>query len=78
MNKIKTAIIFGGSVYIGKNLLSFFIKNNTFSNYIIGDIKELIGFDKEDSVSFIKTDVRNSIDLNILINGGGFMIKKEN
>jgi nucleoside-diphosphate-sugar epimerase len=65
MIKIKTAIIFGGSGYIGTNLLSFFIKENTFSKYIICDIKDLIGFDKEDSVSFINTDVRNSIDINI-------------
>lgn len=61
----KTAIIFGGSGYIGTNLLNFFLKNNTFSKYIICDIKELEGFDNEINVSFEKIDVRKKIDFKI-------------
>lgn len=65
MTKIKTAIIFGGSGYIGTNLLSFFLKDNIFSKYIICDIKDLIGFENESKVSFFTTDVRQTIALDI-------------
>ena len=59
--KNKTAIIFGGSGYIGRNLLSVLIQQNIFSNYIILDLLVLKGFEENKNVIFIKTDVRKPI-----------------
>ncbi len=60
----KTAIIFGGSGYIGTNLLRFFITNNVFDNYVVYDIKELLGFDiemKNGKIEYVNHDVRVAI-----------------
>jgi len=61
----KCAIIFGGSGYIGTNLLYFLLKNHVFDKYYVFDIKQLHGFDKELTNSLIvfeKIDVRNNIN----------------
>jgi len=66
MNKI--AIIFGGSGYIGTNLLNFLIKNNVFEKYYIYDIKSLIGFENEVKIGkleYLELDVRKSINVKI-------------
>lgn len=62
---LKTAIIFGGSGYIGTNMLTFLMKENVFSRYLVCDIKEMneFNFDKESNISFKKIDVRQPIDL---------------
>lgn len=59
----KTAIIFGGSGYIGRNLLSIFKRQNIFSRYIVFDLLELKGFEQDKTVTFIKADVRKPIKL---------------
>ncbi|MCM4165939.1 MULTISPECIES: NAD(P)-dependent oxidoreductase [unclassified Arenibacter] len=61
----KTAIIFGGAGYIGKNMLAFFLKANAFSKYIICDLNQIQGYDNEPSVHYFKLDVRNPIQLEI-------------
>jgi len=61
----KIAIIFGGSGYIGSNMVSFFLENNVFSKYIICDIKEIQGFEKQSNVSYEKIDVRQPINLEL-------------
>lgn len=58
-----TAIIFGGSGYIGRNLLSILKKQNIFSRYIILDLLALKGFEEDENITFIKTDVRKPIEL---------------
>lgn len=66
---MKIALVFGGSGYIGSNLLGFFLKENAFDKYYIFDIKPLIGFKKEIEsgiICFIKQDVRNSIGFDFL------------
>ena len=63
MNKI--AIIFGGSGYIGRHLLRFFIKKNTFEKYYVYDLKPLEGFKKEiqeRKVEYLMLDVREKIN----------------
>lgn len=63
---MKVVVIFGGSGYIGKNLLRFFLDKNSFDKYFICDIKKLVGFDdqlKSGLVDFQKIDVRENIDL---------------
>lgn len=65
MIMLKTAIIFGGSGYIGSKMLSVFLKDNIFSEYIICDIKKLQGFDNEKNVSFNLIDIREPIELEI-------------
>lgn len=63
-----TAVLFGGSGYIGSNLLRFLLSQNRFSKYLICDIRELIGFDKEienQTVKFIYLDVRSEIGINL-------------
>tara|TARA_R110000744_G_scaffold31677_4_gene74364 strand:+ start:418 stop:1404 length:987 start_codon:yes stop_codon:yes gene_type:complete len=59
---MKTAIVFGGSGYIGRNMLSFFLKEKIFDKYIICDIRELKGFKEENRVRFLRVDVRNKIN----------------
>lgn len=61
----KTAIIYGGSGYIGTNVLSVFLEQNKFSKYIVCDIRALKGFDSEPKVVFEEIDVRKPITLEI-------------
>ncbi|MCJ7467537.1 MAG: NAD(P)-dependent oxidoreductase [Maribacter sp.] len=61
----KIAIIFGGSGYIGRNMLAVFLKENRFSEYIVCDIQVLKGFENEMKVRFVLLDVRNEIDLRV-------------
>lgn len=63
---MKTAIIFGGSGYIGNNLLFFFLNQKSFDKYFICDIKPLADFEtqiKEGIVVYKNIDVRKDIDL---------------
>lgn len=62
---ITSAIIFGGSGYIGKNLLRHFVENNTFQQIYVYDIAALKGFDNEKAngkVLFEFVDVREPIE----------------
>lgn len=61
----KTAIIFGGAGYIGRNMLSIFLKENVFSSYIVCDIQQLVGFEGESKVVFKEIDVRQKINLEL-------------
>lgn len=66
LNKI--AILFGGSGYIAGFLLRRLIKLDRFDRYILGDIREpqqLKDLIDNDNVEFIKTDVRNKINLSL-------------
>jgi nucleoside-diphosphate-sugar epimerase len=60
-----TAIIFGGSGYIGRNMLSVFLKDNIFSKYIVCDINPLFGFENESKVEYRTIDVRKKIVLKL-------------
>lgn len=65
---LKSGIIFGGSGYIGTNLLNFLIDKNVFDKYYIYDLKPLLGFDneiKEGIVEYLKLDVRENITCEI-------------
>ncbi|WP_431126925.1 NAD-dependent epimerase/dehydratase family protein [Flagellimonas flava] len=62
--KSKVAIVIGGSGYIGRNLLMYFLQKNRFDQYIVMDIKPLEGFKHEtDSgkVEFMEADVRKTL-----------------
>ncbi len=61
----RIAIIFGGAGYIGRNMLSVFLKENKFEKYIVRDIKPLQGFEMEDNVHFEHCDVREPITIEI-------------
>lgn len=61
----KIAIIFGGSGYIGRNMLAVFLEENLFTEYIICDIRVLNGFENESKVRFEDCDVRNQIHLEV-------------
>ncbi len=61
----QTAIIFGGTGYIGSNMLRVFLKENIFEKYIICDIKPLTGFDTEPQVFFKNIDVRKPISITL-------------
>lgn len=61
----KIAIIFGGSGYIGRNMLAVFLEKNLFSEYIICDIRALEGFESEPKICFKECDIRKHIDLEI-------------
>lgn len=61
----KVVIIFGGAGYIGRNMLSVFLDNNVFSEYIICDIKPLIGFESKKNVVYNKIDVRQNISIEL-------------
>lgn len=64
----KTAIIFGGSGYIGTNLLKFLVEHKIFDKYYICDIGPLLGFvDEQQSglIVFQNLDVRNQIRIDI-------------
>ena len=69
----KTAIILGGSGYIGRNLLQHFLNEKFFSKYIVGDIVQLEGFEKFPEVTFKRIDVRKPIEIEDLRN-----VDKEN
>src|SRR6056297_2677411 len=60
---MKVAVIFGGAGYIGRNMLSVFLKENIFSKYIICDIRPLHGFENNPDISYYAVDVRKSIDI---------------
>ncbi len=63
---MKIAIIFGGSGYIGRNLLKSFIENEVFQKIYICDINPLKGYDEEnDRVVYKLIDVRKPISLDI-------------
>lgn len=59
----KTAIIFGGAGYIGRNLLRVFLNRNVFTRYIVCDIQKLTGFEEEQSVVSHIVDVRKEIQV---------------
>ncbi len=64
----KLAFIFGGSGYIGTNLLKNLSINKIFDIVYVCDIKPLVGFEdeiKSGKVIFIKTDVREEIEIDI-------------
>lgn len=61
----RTAIIFGGSGYIGSNMLNVFLKKKIFTKYIVCDLNPLVGFDGESRVIFFKIDVRKPINLQL-------------
>lgn len=66
MDKNKIAIIFGGSGYIGSNLLSKFLEGQMFDKIYICDIKPLIGSEEAINkrvVHFTELDVRRPITL---------------
>ena len=65
---MKIAILFGGSGYIGTNLLGVFKEKKTFDKYYVFDIKPLKKFEKDISngtIVFQQLDVRNKIDYEI-------------
>ncbi len=61
----KTAVIFGGSGYIGSNMLSVFLERNTFDRYLVCDIQPLLGYEGESRVHFHFVDVRKPIQLEL-------------
>ncbi|WNH13968.1 NAD-dependent epimerase/dehydratase family protein [Thalassobellus suaedae] len=63
MNKI--AILFGGSGYIGTNLIKHFISLNRFDKYIIADIKKPKEIFQNNKVSFVNVDVREDINIGL-------------
>lgn len=63
--KMKTAIIFGGAGYIGRNMLSYFVQNEIFSKYIVCDIMELEGYGNVSNVLYKKIDVREPIEVEL-------------
>lgn len=46
-------------------MLSVFLEENSFDSYIVCDINELIGFENEARVSYLKIDVREEITIKI-------------
>lgn len=65
----KTAIIFGGAGYIGRNMVSQFLKANIFDQYYICDIRTTDEFKDFDNVNVYNVDVRSQIEIEIgLIN----------
>ncbi len=61
----KTAIIFGGSGYIGTNMILFFLKKQIFDRYIVCDIQPPEEHMGKDEVSYIEVDIRNPIKFKI-------------
>lgn len=60
-----SAIIFGGSGYIGRNLLSELVCNNLFQKIYVFDIQPLAGFENEigeGKVVYVEGDVRELIE----------------
>ena len=65
---MKIAILFGGSGYIGTNLLGVFKEKQAFDKYFVFDINPLKKFEKDISngtIVFQQLDVRNKIDYEI-------------
>lgn len=66
---MKTAYIFGGSGYIGTNLINYLVENNVFEKIYVFDIrctKYLEKILKENNqVSYLKYDVREKFNLEI-------------
>lgn len=64
MNKV--AIVFGGSGYIGRNLIHFLIEKEVFDMYLICDIKSP-NFDlqevKQNSIKYLNIDIREKINI---------------
>lgn len=68
-NKVNLAVIFGGSGYIGTNLLSQLLKSSVFEKIYICDIKLLQGFNLEinkGKVVYIEIDVRKPINFDLV------------
>lgn len=65
---MKTAILFGGSGYIGRNLISELLDKQLFDKIYVFDIQELKGFEsriQQKKIIYKKLDVRNPIDFDI-------------
>jgi nucleoside-diphosphate-sugar epimerase len=65
---MKIAILFGGSGYIGTNLLGVFKEKKAFDKYFVFDINPLKKFENDISngtIVFQQLDVRNKIDYEI-------------
>jgi len=58
----KTAIIFGGSGYIGTNMITTFLSCHTFEKYIVCDIQQPPDHLRKDEVVFERVDVRHPIE----------------
>jgi nucleoside-diphosphate-sugar epimerase len=66
MNKV--AIIFGGTGYIGSNLIKFLLDNNAFDRYYIYDLNFPLYFESEiktNIVQYFKVDVREEISIDV-------------
>lgn len=61
----KILVLFGGAGYIGRNIISEFLKKEVFDYYIVGDIQELKGYNEYSNVEFRRIDVRNKIKLEL-------------
>jgi len=62
----KTAILFGGSGYIGTNMISSWLEKKIFDRFIVCDIQPLPQhLDNCENISFRETDVRNPIKLEV-------------
>ncbi len=64
-----TAFIFGGSGYIGTNLLSKLLETSVFEKIYVCDIRPLQGFDLEKDkgkVVYVEIDVKNPININLV------------
>ncbi|MFM7857031.1 MAG: NAD-dependent epimerase/dehydratase family protein, partial [Flammeovirgaceae bacterium] len=61
---MKQCIVFGGSGYIGTQLIRHFLERNTFEKILIGDIKES-PITNNERVLYHKVDVRLPIDIKI-------------
>ena len=62
----KTAVIIGGSGYIGRNLLTRLISDDIFDDYVVMDIRPLEGFESEiksKRVVFCNADVREELPI---------------
>jgi len=62
------AIVFGGSGYIGRNLLSKILEEQLFDKIYICDINPLSGFDNQikiGKITFLKIDVREAINIDV-------------
>jgi nucleoside-diphosphate-sugar epimerase len=67
--KVNIAVIFGGSGYIGNNLLSQLLKASNFEKIYICDIRPLSGFElaiNQGKVVYTKTDVRDPISFDLM------------
>jgi nucleoside-diphosphate-sugar epimerase len=68
VNIMKAAIFFGGSGYIGTNLLTHFLEHGIFNKIYVCDIRPLVGFDKfidQEIVVYKNLDVRKRLVLDL-------------